>query len=134
MRRIGIAALLLVVSIGAGVGLFWRVNARPAAYAPLGPGERYLALGDSLAAGFTVGAPAEAYVARLATALRQIRLDTTVTNLADRRLACRTICALDCTSVVAADVDRNRADPATGRALLGDPFECSGKLSCAQRA
>ena len=82
MRRIGIAALLLVVSIGAGFGMFWRANARPAGYAPLGPGERYLALGDSLAAGFTVGDPAEAYVARLATVLRQIRPDTTVTNLA----------------------------------------------------
>jgi lysophospholipase L1-like esterase len=39
--------------------------------ARVGAGDVYLALGDSLAAGFTVGAAEEAYVARIAAALRE---------------------------------------------------------------
>ena len=82
MRRIWIVLLLLVAASAAGFGVLWQVNARPSAYEPLGPGERYLALGDSLAAGFTVGDPAEAYVARLATAIDSMRPGTSVANLA----------------------------------------------------
>jgi lysophospholipase L1-like esterase len=82
MRRLWIVLFLLLAATGAGFGLLRWVNARPAAYVPLGPGASYLALGDSLAAGFTVGDPAEAYVARLATALRALNPATTVTNIA----------------------------------------------------
>lgn len=73
---------MLVASTGAGFGLLRLMNTRPAAYVPLGPGERYLALGDSLAAGFTVGDPGDAYVARLSTAIGKINPGTTVINLA----------------------------------------------------
>jgi lysophospholipase L1-like esterase len=82
MRRLWIVLLLLLTGTATGSGVLWRMNTRPAAYAPLGPGESYLALGDSLAAGFTVGDPAEAYVARLATAMRDMNPATAITNLA----------------------------------------------------
>ena len=70
MKRL-IAPLLLLVVIAAGGGLYIaRTVARGAVYAPTGPGDVYVALGDSLAAGFVVGAPEEAYVARVASAIR----------------------------------------------------------------
>ncbi len=65
----------------AAVGFAWKSYAAPAAYRPLGPGDTYLALGDSLAAGFTVGDPAEAYVARIDQALRQLKPGIAVNNL-----------------------------------------------------
>ena len=74
--------LLLMGSLFTGAGLVWWATARPGAYAPVGPGDRYLALGDSLAAGSTVGDPTEAYVARIASALRQIEPGLELTNLA----------------------------------------------------
>lgn len=55
---------------------------RPVAYVPLGVGDTYLALGDSLAAGFTTNDPAESYVGRIATHLRQVNPQVKVTNLA----------------------------------------------------
>ena len=81
MRRI-LLAVLLVSTLFVGAGLVWRSQAAPPVYRPLGPGDRYLALGDSLAAGFTVGDPAEAYVARIAQALRQTRPALELKNLA----------------------------------------------------
>lgn len=62
--------LLLLVLAAAGGVYVARSAARGAEYAPTGPGDVYIALGDSLAAGFVVGAPEEAYVARVAAAIR----------------------------------------------------------------
>ncbi len=66
----------------AGVGFAWKRTSEAAApYTPLGPGDTYLALGDSLAAGFTVGDPAEAYVSQIASALKQMNPQIRVQNL-----------------------------------------------------
>jgi lysophospholipase L1-like esterase len=78
-----VVAVLLIASISAGVGLAYqkRPDERPE-YRPAGAGETYLALGDSLAAGFTVGDPAEAYVARIHAALRRERPAIGIRNFA----------------------------------------------------
>lgn len=82
MRKL-VFSLLLVGVLMVAAGLAWRrTAAEPSPYAPLGPGDTYLALGDSLAAGFTVGDPREAYVARIGAALRQAAPEITVRNLA----------------------------------------------------
>jgi lysophospholipase L1-like esterase len=81
MRRL-LLILLLAGSILVVAGFVWKSNGVPAAYKPLGPGDTYLALGDSLAAGFTVSAPGEAYVARIAQALRQTKPTLKVNNMA----------------------------------------------------
>ncbi len=62
-------ALLTLLAIG-GV---WYSTRAPAVqpYRPIGPGEVYVALGDSLAAGYTVSEPEQAFVARIAAAIRQ---------------------------------------------------------------
>src|SRR5688500_17219799 len=76
-------SLLLIGALFVAAGLVRsRTAAEPTPYAPIGPGDTYLALGDSLAAGFTVGDPAEAYVARIASALRQTAPGMAVRNLA----------------------------------------------------
>jgi lysophospholipase L1-like esterase len=61
--------LLLIVLLGGGWYLARGTTLR--SYAPGGPGDLYLALGDSLAAGFIVDQPEDAYVARIAAAIRQ---------------------------------------------------------------
>jgi lysophospholipase L1-like esterase len=81
MRRL-LLILLLASSVLVVAGFVWKSSAVPAVYKPLGPGDTYLALGDSLAAGFTVSTPDEAYVARIAQALRQTRPALKVDNLA----------------------------------------------------
>jgi acyl-CoA thioesterase I len=74
MRRI-ILPILFILLIVAG-GWYWTRSTSGAATTslpaqPAGPGDVYLALGDSLAAGFVTSAPEEAYVARIAAALRE---------------------------------------------------------------
>jgi len=69
MKRLLVPLLVLAVMAAGGLYVA-RSAARGAAYAPTGPGDVYVALGDSLAAGFVVGAPEEAYVARVAQAIR----------------------------------------------------------------
>ena len=81
MRRL-LIVLLAAAGLLVAAGLVWRSEQVPVMYAPLGPGDSYLALGDSLAAGFTVGDPAEAYVARLGAALRTLSPQIAVKNLA----------------------------------------------------
>lgn len=84
MRRFILPIILLTMAL-AGGGWYWNrtvVGAATAAPAtPAGPGDVYLALGDSLAAGFTTNAPEDAYVARIAAAIRQ-RKPIQVRNLA----------------------------------------------------
>lgn len=67
--------ILLIVMLFIAVGGWYVTRARPhspfESAGPAGPGDVYLALGDSLAAGFTVGQPEEAYVARIGAALRR---------------------------------------------------------------
>src|SRR4051794_27427833 len=81
MRKI-IAGVLLIGSILLVAGFVWSRTGHYAPYTPLGPGDSYLALGDSLAAGFTVSDPSESYVGRLTTALQRTNPKLTVTNLA----------------------------------------------------
>ena len=82
MRKL-VFSLLLVGALFVVGGLVWSgTAAEPTPYVPVGPGDTYVALGDSLAAGFTVGDPAEAYVARIASALRQSAPGIAVRNLA----------------------------------------------------
>ncbi|HEX6289799.1 MAG TPA: SGNH/GDSL hydrolase family protein [Herpetosiphonaceae bacterium] len=81
MRRFLIPSLILLTVLLSG-GWYWaRTQAAARSYTPTGPGEVYLALGDSLAAGFIVEQPQEAYVARIAAAL-QARQPIEVRNLA----------------------------------------------------
>jgi lysophospholipase L1-like esterase len=70
MRRLFIVTLLLLILLGAG-GWYWTQSSAARSYTPGGPGDVYLALGDSLAAGFIVDQPEDAYVARIAAAIRQ---------------------------------------------------------------
>jgi lysophospholipase L1-like esterase len=71
MRRL-LIPLLVICALLLGGGWYWtRTNAAQEPYRPAGPGAVYVALGDSLAAGFTVDQPEDAYVARIAAALRQ---------------------------------------------------------------
>jgi lysophospholipase L1-like esterase len=71
MRRFLLPFLVLLILISTG-GWYWaRTRAADRSYTPTGPGDVYVALGDSLAAGFTVSQPEDAYVARIAAALRQ---------------------------------------------------------------
>lgn len=73
MRRLLLLVVLACVTLG-GAGLLWmRTSEAAAPYRPVGPGDTYLALGDSLAAGFTVGDPGEAYVARIDQALKRAK-------------------------------------------------------------
>ena len=81
MRRLFLV-LLLIGAMVATAGMLWNGTPAPEAYTPIGPGDTYLALGDSLAAGSTVGDPSEAYVARIASGLRQIKPGIAVRNLA----------------------------------------------------
>ena len=81
MRRFVLAGLLALSLVLAG-GWVWARARPPDPYTPLGPGDTYLALGDSLAAGFTVGDPSEAYVARVGQALRERRPGLRIMNLA----------------------------------------------------
>lgn len=69
MRRIFLL-LVIVGLVGAGAWYGVRTTAAAAPYTPSGPGDTYVALGDSLAAGFTVDKPADAYVARVTSALQ----------------------------------------------------------------
>lgn len=71
-RMIGAAALLLLVFVGIALAGFGLVGASraPRAYSPQGPGDLYLALGDSLAWGFRLDDPAsESYPALIHAAL-----------------------------------------------------------------
>jgi lysophospholipase L1-like esterase len=75
MRRIMLFLALLIICIGSGAWYLTQTTqqvTQPQAYAPLGQGDVYVALGDSLAAGFIVNQPADAYVAQIATALRGV--------------------------------------------------------------
>lgn len=79
MRRGAIVGLLALVLAGAGG---WFVAVRPQAEEQrAGPGDVYLALGDSLAAGVLLSQPEEAYVARIGAAL-QARAPIVTRNLA----------------------------------------------------
>jgi len=73
MKRI--LPIILIVLLFAAAGGWYITRARPQppveSAGPAGPGDVYLALGDSLAAGFTVSHSEEAYVARIGAALRQ---------------------------------------------------------------
>jgi lysophospholipase L1-like esterase len=73
MRRILPIILIVIFFAAAGCWYVTRARTQPAleSSGPAGPGDVYLALGDSLAAGFTVSQPDEAYVARIGAALRQ---------------------------------------------------------------
>ncbi len=74
MRRIMLIFALLVVCIGSGAWYWTQTKqqaTQPLLYEPLGQGDIYVALGDSLAAGFIVNQPADAYVAQIASALRK---------------------------------------------------------------
>lgn len=83
MKRLLLFFASLAIIVGTVVGVIaWQRPSVPAAYAPLGPGDTYLALGDSLAAGWTVGDPTESYVGRIATQLRQRDPDLDVRNFA----------------------------------------------------
>jgi lysophospholipase L1-like esterase len=62
----------MLFSLLAAGGWYWtRSDAAAQTYTQTGPGDVYVALGDSLAAGFIVSDPQAAYVARIAQALRQ---------------------------------------------------------------
>jgi lysophospholipase L1-like esterase len=80
-RLFGVVALLAVLLIGVIGVIVWQRPRIPVAYAPLGPGDTYLALGDSLAAGWTVGDPSESYVGRIATQLKSSKPDIDIRNL-----------------------------------------------------
>lgn len=70
MRRLIILFGVLALVLASGV--YWlRSGAQAAPYAPTGPGDVYVALGDSLAAGFTTSRPQDAYVARIAAEIKQ---------------------------------------------------------------
>lgn len=76
MRRYYLPFLLIVLVAAAGIAFYARqwvsgASAQAQPYSPTGPGDVYVALGDSLAAGFTVSQPQDAYVARIAATLRQ---------------------------------------------------------------
>lgn len=68
-------ALIALVALAGGLyfARLWTTgaNARSQPYTITGPGDTYVALGDSLAAGFTVSQPQDAYVARVAAELRE---------------------------------------------------------------
>jgi lysophospholipase L1-like esterase len=81
MRRFIVLMLMLVFVLGGG-GWYWtRQEAAAQPYIQTGPGDVYVALGDSLAAGFIVSDPQAAYVARIAQTLRQQK-DIQVRNFA----------------------------------------------------
>lgn len=70
MKRISLILALVALVVTSA----WHWSRLPTAarpYTPVGQGEVYLALGDSLAAGFVVSQPTDAYVARISTALRR---------------------------------------------------------------
>lgn len=76
MRRYYLPFLLIALVAATG-GVYYtrlltsRANAQAQPYTPRGPGDVYVALGDSLAAGFTVSQPQDAYVAQIAAELRR---------------------------------------------------------------
>jgi lysophospholipase L1-like esterase len=64
--------ILILIALLGGGWYMTRATAQPAqVYQPEGPGDMYLALGDSLAAGYIVNQPEDAYVARIGEALQQ---------------------------------------------------------------
>ena len=63
--------MILVALLGGGTYYWSQAQAQPQSYTPIGQGDVYVALGDSLAAGLIVSQPEDAYVARIVTALRQ---------------------------------------------------------------
>ncbi len=70
MRRSVLVTGLLCLALV--TAWFWAgPQARTHSYTPLGPGDVYVALGDSLAAGFTVSQPTDAYVAQIMEELRR---------------------------------------------------------------
>lgn len=71
MRRLILALIVLGVIVLGGGWFLTQARARATVYTPTGPGDVYVALGDSLAAGYTVSAPADAYVARITAQIRQ---------------------------------------------------------------
>lgn len=73
MRRLILPLLLVLVVLGGGGWYYTRTSAGAAAPPPTGPGDIYVALGDSLAAGWITSKPEDAYVARIAASLRQIK-------------------------------------------------------------
>jgi lysophospholipase L1-like esterase len=81
-RGFVLLGLILVLGLALGAVVLRNTTEPPAPYVARGPGDTYLALGDSLAAGFTVGSPDEAYVARIAASLRELQPDIAVINLA----------------------------------------------------
>jgi lysophospholipase L1-like esterase len=73
MHRSFSVLFLAVLLGGLVIGSIWYGTRAPAAepYRPTGPGDVYVALGDSLAAGYTVSEPQEEFTARIAAAIRQ---------------------------------------------------------------
>ncbi|HEY0602709.1 MAG TPA: SGNH/GDSL hydrolase family protein [Herpetosiphonaceae bacterium] len=72
MRRFVILGFIVLIVLLGG-GWYWTQTTAARTYSPTGPGDVYLALGDSLAAGFIVDQPEDAYVARIAAELQQQR-------------------------------------------------------------
>lgn len=80
--RFTIAITLVLMMIGVGMALWWTPR-RAIAYAPVGPGDTYLALGDSLAWGFRLANPAqESYPALLHARLQQSQPSRALVNIA----------------------------------------------------
>lgn len=77
--------LVLMLLLLAGGGWYWS-RTLPGTVAtsaiPTGPGDVYVALGDSLAAGFIVSNPQHSYVPRIAQALRQHNPEIETRNFA----------------------------------------------------
>ncbi len=70
MKRISLILALFTVVVTSA--WYWTRSGRAAGpYTPVRQGDVYVALGDSLAAGFVVSRPEDAYVARIAAALRR---------------------------------------------------------------
>src|SRR3712207_7731409 len=72
MHRSLFTLFLAVLLGGLVIGSIWYSTRAPAAapYRPTGPGDVYVALGDSLTAGYNVSEPQQAFVARIAAAIR----------------------------------------------------------------
>jgi lysophospholipase L1-like esterase len=70
MQRFFVLLVVVALLLIGGGWYIGRSGAEVEPYTIVGPGDVYLALGDSLAAGFTVGDPPDAYVKRIAAHIR----------------------------------------------------------------
>ena len=81
LRLVAIVLTILVLIAG-GIGGWLLFSNRPVAYAPVGPGNTYLALGDSLAWGFRLADPdTESYPALLHARLQAADQTRTLVNI-----------------------------------------------------